>query len=177
MISLIACTDINLGIGNKDNDLLFDLPADRRHFRQLTKNKIVVMGRKTWESLPEDKRPLDKRENYVLTRDKDFVAEGATVIHSIDEILELGKGKKEVFIMGGGELYKQMMPYAEMMYLTHVHSISVEGRVFFPDYGVDQWKHLTSVKHKADKKHAHSFTFATYKRIAEDEVKEEETTN
>lgn len=172
MISLIACTDINLGIGDKDGNLLFDLPADLKHFRQTTKNKIVVMGRKTWDSLPN--KPLDRRENYVLTRDKDLVLEGATVIHSIEEILELGKGKKEVFIIGGGELYKQMMPLADKMYLTHVHSISMDARTFFPDFGIEQWKHKSSVKHKADEKHKHSFTFATYERIAEDEIKNED---
>ncbi|AGI11806.1 dihydrofolate reductase [Bacillus phage Izhevsk] len=175
MISLIACVDMGMGIADKEGNLLFDLPADLRYFRETTKKQIVVMGRKTWESLPEDKRPLDRRENYVLTRDKDFVAEGATVIHSIEEILELGKGKKEVFIMGGGELYKQMMPHADKMYVTHVHNLNIDARVFFPNFGVE-WKALTEIKHKADKKHAHSFTFATYKR-REEEVVEAETNN
>lgn len=168
MISLIACVDMGMGIGNGDNELLFDLPADRRYFRQQTKKKIVVMGRKTWESLP--KRPLDQRENYVLTNDKDYVAEGATVIHSIDDIIELGKGKKEVFVMGGGELYKQMFPLADKMYITHVHTANFTARVFFPDFGIE-WKCVSDIKHKANKKHAHSFTFAEYVRVQ----KEEET--
>lgn len=168
MISLIVCVDMGMGIGDRNNDLLFDLPADRRYFRQTTKNKIVVMGRKTWESLP--KKPLDKRENYVLTNDKDYVAEGATVIHSIDDIIELGKGKKEVMIMGGGQLYKQMMPLAEKMYVTHVHTVNLDARVFFPDFGIE-WKQVSKVKHKANKKHAHTFTFAEYVRETEEETK------
>ncbi|UGO51254.1 dihydrofolate reductase [Bacillus phage vB_BanS_Skywalker] len=176
MISLIACVDMGMGIADKDGNLLFNLPADLRYFRETTKKKIVVMGRKTWESLPEDKRPLDRRENYVLTRDKDFVAEGAKVIHSIEEILELGKGSKEVFIMGGGELYKQMIPHADKMYLTHVHNINMDARVFFPNFGLE-WKALTEIRHKADKKHAHSFTFATYEPNKKYAVETEEEEN
>ncbi|AZU98900.1 putative dihydrofolate reductase [Bacillus phage pW2] len=168
MISIIACVDMGMGIGDENNSLLFDLPSDRKYFRQKTKKKIVVMGRKTWESLP--KRPLDQRENYVLTRDKDYVAEGATVIHSIDDIVELGKGKTEVFVMGGGELYKEMMPLADKLYMTHVHTVNFDARVFFPDFGIE-WKQTSSIKHKANKKHKYSFTFAEYVRAEDEETK------
>ena len=164
MITLIACLEMNNGIGDENNDLLFHLPKDLRHFNSITSGHIVVMGRKTWESLP--KRPLPKRKNYVLTRDESFKAkDGVKVIHSIDEVLELSK-TYEVFVIGGGEIYEQLIPHADKMILTHVHVVDGRARVFFPDYDYKDWKiqpNLTK-KHKADEKHEHDFTFATYIR-------------
>lgn len=161
MIVMVACTDLNLGIGNKNNDLLFDLPKDKQFFKSITSGKIVVMGRKTWDSLP--KKPLPKRKNYVLTRDKSFSADGAEVIHSIEEVLELAK-TKDIYVIGGGQIYKEFMPYAQKMILTHVHTIDPSARVFFPDFSHSEWKLIKEVKHEADDEHMYSFTFATYIR-------------
>lgn len=168
MITLIACMDMSNGIGDENNDLLFHLPKDLRHFNSVTSGHIVVMGRKTWESLP--KRPLPKRKNYILTRDKSFKAkEGVKVIHSIEEVLELGK-TFDVFVIGGGEVYEQLLPYADRLMLTHVHVVDGRARVFFPDYDYKEWNiqpNLTK-KHLADDKHEHDFTFATYIRNKKD---------
>lgn len=160
-ITLIAMTEINGGIGDSENDLLFDLPRDRKHFQSATSGKIVVMGRKTWDSLP--KKPLAKRKNYVLTRDEDWSADGAKVLHSVAEVLELAKSR-DVFIIGGGEIYSQFMPHADRLIMTHVHTVNYDSRVFFPEIDVKQWHLVHAQKNEADKKHAFDYTFATYSR-------------
>lgn len=163
-ITLIACIDMNNGLGDNNGNLLFNLPKDMKHFKSITSGKIVVMGRKTWESLP--KKPLEKRKNYVLSRDNSFNPIGAKVVNSINEVLELSKSH-DVFVIGGGEIYEQMLPHADEMLLTHVHVVDGSARVFFPDYDYKEWKITSMTKHKADKQHEHSFTFATYIRNPE----------
>lgn len=169
-ITLIACTEINGGIGDNENNLLFDLPRDRKHFMSATSGKVVVMGRKTWDSLPDDKRPLPKRKNYVLTRDLDWSAEGAKTVHSVREVLELAK-TRDVFIIGGGEIYEQFMAHADRLIMTHVHTVHFDARVFFPDIDVKQWHLVHAQKNEADEKHEFDFTFATYTRRTDDEPK------
>jgi dihydrofolate reductase len=162
-ITLVACMEMNNGIG-ANNHLLFDLPKDLRHFNSVTSGKIVVMGRKTWESLPDNKRPLPKRRNIVLTRDVTFNPEGAEVM-SFEEVLELSK-TREVFVIGGGEIYSQFMPHANKMILTHVHALCPKVDTFFPDFSHNEWEIVPSLmkKHEEDEKHNVSFTFATYLR-------------
>lgn len=161
-IILIACADMNDGIGTADGNLLFNLPKDMRHFKSVTKRKHVVMGRKTWESLPV--KPLPSRKNYVLTMNEDYVAEGAAILGSVEEVMELAK-TEEVYIIGGGEIYYQFIDVADEIIMTHVHTIDHNARVHFPDYGVKEWGIVgTPIKHEADKNHEHSFTFAKYKR-------------
>lgn len=160
-ITMIACCDMNMGIGNKNNDLLFRLPKDLKFFKSATSGKICVFGRKTFESLPV--KPLPKRKNYVLTSNKSYSYGGVTVVHSIDDILQLSKAH-DIYICGGGEIYKQFMPYADRLLITHVHVVDFSARVFFPDFTPEEWKLIKAVKHEADDEHPHSFTFATYIR-------------
>lgn len=163
MITMIACTDINDGIGDAKGNLLFNIPLDMAHFKSITSGKIVVMGRKTWDSLP--KRPLPKRKNYVLTTDKSFTVKGATkVINSIEEVVELGKSH-DVYIIGGGEIYSQMLEHADKLIITHVHTINQDAEVFFPKYDAKEWKIVSGLKNDADEFFPHSFTFATYERM------------
>ena len=162
-IKIIACIDMGFAIGNGKGDLLFHLPKDLQHFKSITTGKTVVMGRNTWESLPESVRPLPKRKNFILTRDESYVAEGATVIHSIEEVLEMSKSR-DIFICGGGEIYKEFMPYADALIITHVHVVNIQGRVFFPDIDPKEWNIKSMVKHEEDDKHEHSFTFTHYVR-------------
>lgn len=166
-ITLVSCTDMNFGIGDENNQLLFHLPKDLKHFKSVTSGRIVVMGRKTWESLP--KKPLPKRKNYVLTRDKSFNPVGAKVLHSIEDVVELGK-THDIYVIGGGEVYEQLMPYADKIIMTHVHTVSNKATVFFPDFNHEEWKIVkeSMKKHKADEQHEHSFTFATYIRKKKD---------
>lgn len=161
-IILVACTDMNYGLGDKEGNLLFDLPKDMARFKAITTGKHVVMGKKTWDSLPV--KPLPKRKNYVLTRDESFEVKGkTTVMHSIDEVLEMSK-KKDVYVIGGGEIYNQFMEHADTLLITHVHNINMDARVFFPEIDIREWKLVKVQPQKADDKHAHSFTFATYER-------------
>ncbi|UUV45962.1 dihydrofolate reductase [Bacillus phage vB_BanS-Thrax1] len=169
-ITLIACTEINGGLGDAEGNLLFDLPRDMQHFKSATSGKVVVMGRKTWDSLP--KKPLPKRKNYVLTRDKNFKPDGAKVLHSVDDILELSKGR-DVFIIGGGEVYNQLMPHADRLIITHVHTVNYDARVFFPDFTAREWHLVHAEQNEADEKHEHSFTFATYTRRTDVETEEQ----
>ncbi|PGO60749.1 dihydrofolate reductase [Priestia megaterium] len=160
-ITMIACTDINNGIGDADGNLLFHIERDMKHFKSATSGKHVVMGRKTWDSLP--KKPLPKRKNYVLTMDEKFEAEGATILRSIDEVLELGK-KHEVFVIGGGEIYGQLIDDADRLMMTHVHVVDNNARVHFPDYDLKQWKLIKAHKVEDDENHDFTYTFANYKR-------------
>ena len=130
MIILIACIDAaTYGIG-KDNKLLFNLKKDMSFFKSTTMNKTIVMGRETYDNLPT--KPLPKRRNIVLSRNKDLTYEGADVCNDIDEIVKLGK-TEDVFICGGEKIYKQFLPYADEAFLTIVHSSDkVEPDTFFP---------------------------------------------
>lgn len=162
MIILVACTDMNDGIGRDNGELLFDLPKDMKHFKSITTGKHVVMGRLTWDSLPV--KPLPKRKNYVLTDNKNFEVDGNTkLVHSIEEVLELAKNK-DVYIIGGGHVYYQFMPYADKLIITHVHHIDHTATVYFPDIDRDVWKPTSLQKNEADENHAHSFTFTTYEK-------------
>ena len=158
-ITIIAAVDTEFGIGNSENDLLFDYANDKKHFKSITSGKIVVMGRRTWESLP--KKPLEKRKNYVLTGDYDFSPAGAKTVNSIGEILQLGK-KHDIYIIGGSTLYKQLMPFADKMILTHIHTKHPDSAVFFPEFTFKDWKLETMTENEADELHDHSYTFATY---------------
>src|SRR5690606_2101409 len=105
-------------------------------------------------------KPLPKRKNYVLTCNEDFEVKGRTkVLNSIDEVIELGK-KSDVYIIGGGEIYHQLIPYADKLYLTHVHTVDFRATTFFPEVHPKEWAVSNLVKVEADKKHEFAFTFA-----------------
>jgi len=141
MINIIAAIqEKDRGLGYK-NDLLYQLPADMKFFRERTKDTAVIMGRKTWESIPEKFRPLPHRENIIITRQDDYNAPGGTVVHSLSESLDYAKNNfpdKEIFIMGGGQIYTEALPLADKLYLTLVEG-DKEADAFFPAYE-DQFK-------------------------------------
>lgn len=166
IISLIAAADERNAIG-KGGDMPWRLPDEWRYFRDTTMGKPVVMGRKTWESLPPDRRPLPGRRNIVVTRQPDYVAEGAEVVPGVDEAVKLAStSSDEVFIIGGGQLYGYGMEIADRLYLTRVHT-EVEGAdAFFPDVNFLDWREVSRVEHPADEKHAFSFTQMVFERLA-----------
>lgn len=128
-LSIIVAIAQNGAIG-KDNDLLWHLSGDLKRFKKLTTGHPVVMGRRTWDSLP--KRPLPGRQNIVMTQNPDFVAEGATVVHSINGLFKALKGcDDEVFVMGGAAIYKVLLPYANRLYITRVYR-DYDADVYFP---------------------------------------------
>ena len=141
MISLIAAVAQNRAIG-QNNQLLWHLPEDMRHFRETTRGKAVVMGRKTWESLPAAFRPLPGRRNIVLTRDSGYVAPGAEICYSLDEARARAGDDDETFIIGGAELYRQALPLAQRLYLTEIAEIR-EGDAFFPETPSSDWREIS----------------------------------
>jgi len=129
-VNIIAALGKNNVIG-KDNGLIWRIPDDLARFKQLTVPHPIIMGRKTFESIG---RPLPGRTNIIVTREENFLADGCVVTHSVDDAIK--KAKKlddEIFIIGGGEIYKQTLPYADKLYLTLVDN-KEEGDIFFPDY-------------------------------------------
>jgi dihydrofolate reductase len=136
MISIIVAVSENWGIG-KDNELLWHIPADLKRFKKLTSGKTVIMGKKTWESLP--RRPLPGRKNIVLTDDpKEIIADSVTV-YSIEEAIRSCESDGETFVIGGGSVYRQFMPVADRLYITHIHR-TTPADVFFPEIDLNVWK-------------------------------------
>lgn len=163
-ISMIAAVAENRVIG-KDNDLVWNLPDDMNFFMRTTSGHPVIMGRKNFESIPDKFRPLPNRKNIIITRQKDYKADGAFVVHSLEAALESAREdeKKEVFIIGGGQIYEMGLKIADMMYLTEIHH-AFEGDAFFPKYDAKNWEEIERIPHGIDDRHAHAFDFVTYQK-------------
>lgn len=160
MITLIAAAGENNELG-KNNDLPWHLPDDFKRFKKITSNHFIIMGRKTFESFPN---PLPNRVHIVITTDRDYAKEGAVVVHSMDEALEKARSKKDVFIIGGGEIFKLALPIADKIELTRIHATFPDADTFFPKFSKEEWKLISEEKHKKDEKHNYSFTFETWVR-------------
>jgi dihydrofolate reductase len=136
MLSIIVAVSDDMGIG-KDNELLWKISEDLKRFKRLTTGKTVIMGKKTWESLP--KKPLPGRKNIVMTNIKDEKIEGAVMAYSIDDAIEKCEATEESFIIGGGSIYSQFMPFAGRLYITHVHQ-RTQADIFFPEIDMKIWR-------------------------------------
>ncbi|MDX9945833.1 MAG: dihydrofolate reductase [Bacteroidales bacterium] len=136
MISIIAAVSDDWGIG-KGNGLLWHLPEDLKRFKQLTLGKCVIMGKRTWESLP--KRPLPGRYNIVITDVPDECIDCSMTAYSIEDAVSKCDNSQEVFVIGGGSVYRQFMPVADRLYITHVHR-KAEADVWFPRIDMRKWK-------------------------------------
>lgn len=139
-MNLIVCADRNWAIGN-NNKLLVSIPKDMKSFREMTTGKVIVLGRKTLATFPGG-RPLDSRTNIIMSRDKDYTVDGATVVHSVDELLdELKKyDTQDVFICGGESIYKELLPYCDTAHVTRVDHI-YDADAYFPDLDKsDEWE-------------------------------------
>lgn len=139
-MKLIVAVDKNWAIGIK-NQLLVRIPADMRFFKSETTGKVVVMGRKTLESFP-NKKPLNDRINIVITKDRNYTLEGAKVVHSIEEALEVTKGysSEDVYVIGGESIYNQLLPYCDTAYVTRI-DFAYEADTYFPNLEeMPQWK-------------------------------------
>ncbi len=161
MISIIVAIAENYAIGKK-GDLLCHLPADLKHFKEITSGKTVLMGERTFYSLP--KHPLPNRRNIVLTDVQGKTFEGAETVYSLDELCAKVQGEEEAFVIGGGMVYRQMMPRADKLYITHIHHSWDDADTFFPEIKEDEWKLISSEEHQADEKNPYDFTFCTYNR-------------
>jgi len=160
MLSLIAALASNGAIG-KNNTLLWHLPEDMRHFRETTRGKPVIMGRKTWESLPDSFRPLPGRHNIVISRNPAYQASGATLAGSLEDAIKQVGSADEAFVIGGGELYRQALPLANRLYLTHIDA-HFDGDVFFPPVLPQEWQEVSRTPCQGTSGPA--FSFALYQR-------------
>ena|SRR5690554_486113 len=158
-ITLIAAAAENHAIG-KNNQMLWHLPNDFKHFKQHTVNHSVVMGRKTYESIG---KPLPDRRNIVVTRDLNWAAEDVDVANSLDEVLTYCRDEREIFIIGGANIYKQTLPLAQRVLLTRVHT-SLAGDAFFPELPQTEWKKIKEERHAQDERHAYDFTIEFWER-------------
>lgn len=164
LISAIVAVAENGVIGD-GADIPWRLSSDLKFFKRTTLNHHVIMGRKTFLSMG---RPLPKRTNIVLSRDPFFVGTGIIVARSLEEALELAQehGETEVFIIGGGEIYRQAMPYIDKVYLTRV-AAQPAGDVTFPHLDEGSWLRVSQEAHPADEKNDHPYTFEVYERRPE----------
>src|SRR3989338_2810812 len=161
-ISLIAAIGKNNELG-KNNTLLWHMPEDMKHFRETTSGHAVIMGRKTFESLW---RPLPNRRNIIITRDLNYKKDGVEITHSINEALELFKNTdEEIFIIGGGELYKQTMSIADRLYITHTEAEEKDADAFFPEIIPVVWNEISHEERQKDERNPFNYTFSIYEKI------------
>lgn len=161
MISIIAAVARN-GVIGKDNQLLWHLPEDMRHFRETTRGKPVIMGRKTWESLPDAFRPLPARHNIVVSRNPAYQPSGATLANSLEDAIRKVGNAEEIFIIGGADLYRQAMPIADRLYLTEIDQ-DFHGDVFFPAILKHVWKEASREVQRGVS--LVPFSFVQYRRL------------
>ena len=164
IISLIAALTENRVIG-KNNDLPWRLPDDMKYFMKTTTGHHVIMGRKNYDSLPDSYKPLPNRTNIIVTHQHNFIAGGCMVVHSIEAGIEIARSnrEKELFIIGGAQIYEQALPLAHQLYLTEIKA-EISGDTYFPEIDKDQWEEASRVAHAADEKHQFAFDFVIYKR-------------
>ncbi len=159
MITLIAAVAQNNALG-KDNQLLWHLPDDFKRFKIITSGHYIIMGRKTFESFP---KPLPNRTHVIITRQKNYNSEGCIVVNSLDEAIQSCPKNEAIFIIGGGEIYKQSIAIADKIDITRVHN-SFEADTFFPEIEIEKWQLIFEEFHSKDERHDFDFTFQTYVR-------------
>lgn len=159
-VIVIAAVARNRVIG-KDNALIWNIPEDMAHFRQLTAGHTVVMGRKTWESLPPRFRPLPGRRNIVVSRQPDYVAPGGEVADSLEKALALAATATQVFIIGGEQIYRQAMAMAERLEITEI-DLAPDGDAWFPEISAADWQETQ--KKTPPSQSGTGFSFVTYRR-------------
>ena len=160
-VSLIVAVSSN-GVIGRDGGLPWRLSADLRHFKKTTMGHHLVIGRRTWEEVG---KPLPGRTMVVLTRDRGFAAEGAKVVHSLEEALAVAGDDEEPFIAGGAQIYRMALEadLVDRIYLTRVHAL-IEGDILFPQIDLDEWELVSEDDHEADERNQHPFSFLVYER-------------
>lgn len=162
MTSIIVAASENNVIG-KDNDLLWTLPTDMKFFKETTMGGTVIMGRKTWESIPPKYRPLEGRINIMITRQKNYVAKGCIVVDSLSQAMSKSPNNKKCFIIGGGEIYKESLNFVDRVYLTHVKTI-IDGDTYFPELEEGKWEITSELNVVKDKRNKYDLSFKVYDR-------------
>ncbi len=160
MIILIAAASENNALG-KDNDLIWHLPDDFKRFKEMTTGHHIIMGRKTFESFP---KPLPNRTHVVITRQPDYDREGCIVVNNLQQAFEAVPKDHDVYVIGGGEIYFQSLPFADKIELTRVHHSFTDADAFFPEFGDTEWELVKEEFHPADDRHRFAFTYQTFIR-------------
>lgn len=162
LISAIAAISSNRVIG-KNNQIPWHLPADLKFFMHTTQNHHVLMGRKNYQSIG---KPLPRRTNVIITRDPFFVSTGCVVVHSIEEAIQIAyeNGEQEAFIIGGGQIYEQAMPFVSKIYLSEI-DLEIDGDVFFPELDPAEWIVQSEEFRAPDERNKHAFTIRVYNRL------------
>lgn len=157
IIMIVAVSENNV-IG-KDNDLIWKLKSDLKRFKSLTSGHVIIMGRKTFESFP---KPLPNRKHIVISRQPNYpVPEDVVLAHTIEQALFKAKDFRKIFIIGGGEIYKQALPFCNVLELTRVHT-QCEGDTYFPEIETEAWKLLKTERYPADEENEFEYSFLTY---------------
>lgn len=162
-LSLIAAVANNHVIGHK-NRMAWHMPADLKHFKRLTMNHTLIMGRKTYESIG---KPLKGRKTVIVTNNRQYDAPGCLVAGSVEEVIQLVRKEQEVFVAGGAEIYRQTidLPQTKRMYITRIYA-DVEGDAFFPLIDPAQWELADRETHQADENNPYPYAFLTYRKIS-----------
>ena len=160
MIALIAAMGRNRVIGHQGK-IPWRLPADMQHFKRTTMGKPILMGRKTWESLPG---VLPGRRNIVMTRNRDYVAEGADIVSGIEAAMAITPEASELMVIGGQQLYEQILPSANTLYLTEIDA-DFEGDAWFPEFDPDSWVVASEQQCEPDERNPYRYCFKTYRRL------------
>ncbi len=162
MLSIIVAIAENNAIG-KDNDLIWYISSDLKRFKKLTTGHTILMGRKTYESLPNGALP--NRENIVITHDNTLKLPKCTMLNSIEEAIEkYANSRDEIFVIGGGSIYEKLLPYAQKIYLTKVHE-SFDADIYFPQLNEKEWKVLHEEQHKKAEKNEYDYSFINLERV------------
>lgn len=156
IVSLVVAMSDNNAIG-KNNQLIWHLPADLKHFKKVTSGHTIIMGRKTYDSIG---KPLPNRKNVVITRNPALEIAGVTITSGLEEALSLDQEEDEVFVIGGAEIFKQALPLASRIYLTRVHA-TYEADTFFPEIDPERWIETEKEAHLPDAANPVSYTFST----------------
>lgn len=164
VVALIAAVASN-GVIGRDNAMLWHLPEDMKFFRRITLGTPVIMGRKTWDSLPAAFRPLPRRRNIVVTRNPGWQAPGAEVAHSIEAALALATGEPRVSVIGGAQLYAAALPLADELVLTEIDR-AFEGDASFPPWPREAFDEISRETHRAEAPNDFDYAFVTYRRKA-----------
>jgi len=157
MITLIAAAAENNALG-KDNQLVWHLPNDFKRFKEKTSGHYIIMGRKTLESFP---KPLPNRTHVIISRQKNYKVAGCHVVNSIEKAIDICPKEEEIFIIGGAEIYKQSIDFADKIELTRVHA-NFDADAYFPEINRNQWELILEEHHTKDEKHNFDFTFQTF---------------
>ena len=163
-ISIIVAISKN-GVIGRNNKLAWNLPDDMFYFSKMTMGHSIIMGRKNWDSIPNKWRPLQNRKNIIISRNINQNIKNVDITNSIEKAIKIGRENEdeEIFIIGGGEIYKLGFKFVDKLYITEIKN-NIEGDTFFPKWNKSEWKEISRISHPSDSKHEYDFDYVIYKK-------------